>query len=94
MATPHPSLRCWHPHHSCCLRYKCRVDNSSTGLNEHTIVDVAQAIVKSGLADVGYEYVNLEWAHSPLQPHPTLLAAAADAAPAARAATATWPRSA
>ena len=68
------------------------MDNSSTGLNEHTIVDVAQAIVKSGLADVGYEYVNLEWA--PLQPHPTLLAAAADAAPAARAATATWPRSA
>ena len=92
MATPHPSLRCWHPHHSCCLRYKCRVDNSSTGLNEHTIVDMAQAIVQSGLADVGYEYVNLEWA--PLQPHPTLLAAAADAAPAARAATATWPRSA
>ena len=48
------------------------MDNSSTGLNEHTIVGMAQAIAKSGLADVGYEYVNLEWAPLPprLQPQP------------------------
>ena len=47
------------------------MDNSSTGLNEHTIVGMAQAIAKSGLADVGYEYVNLEWAPLPGPSNPT-----------------------
>ena len=34
-------------------KFKCRVDNTSTGLNENTIISMAQAMVSSGLSKHG-----------------------------------------